>query len=158
MIGGSVNVAARGKIANDFRNHPTSAVLIVSSVASAGLNLQEADILIIMVSCPCEVCLLFVVDCRAQDPTWSAQDEAQLRGRIWRHGQTSRTIAYRMVLSSSADVIMFSIAGPKEVALTGFTGDSSLMRKYSVAALRSSSDEPSERSPDAAQDSCRRRQ
>lgn len=49
-IDGVVNLTQRDSIVDNFKNTDKSAVLIITSVGATGLNLQEADILIILVS------------------------------------------------------------------------------------------------------------
>ncbi|EJD44798.1 hypothetical protein AURDEDRAFT_125089 [Auricularia subglabra TFB-10046 SS5] len=104
-IDGSRRADQRADTLQSWREDPQGAVLIISAVGSAGLNLQEADVLIIL------------------DPTWSSSDTAQLEGRIRRKGQQSRTIVYELKTENSADTVIYAIGEPKKDINNMFLGN-----------------------------------
>ena len=50
---------------------------------------------------------------RLQDTLWSAQDDAQLIGRLWRRLQTKRVHVYRLIALGSPDVFLNNISFDK---------------------------------------------
>ncbi|EJD34499.1 hypothetical protein AURDEDRAFT_176446 [Auricularia subglabra TFB-10046 SS5] len=104
-IDGGGRMDKRAGALDAWRKLAQSAVLIISAVGSAGLNLQEADVMILL------------------DPTWSSSDDAQLEGRISRTGQKSFTITYKILLKGSGDSYIRNLADPKEVINAAFLGN-----------------------------------
>ena len=49
VINGTVDVQTRDEAVHDFRNNPTDRLLLLSRVASVGLNLTMADVVIFYV-------------------------------------------------------------------------------------------------------------
>ncbi|KAG1719073.1 hypothetical protein EDB19DRAFT_1576764, partial [Suillus lakei] len=88
------------KIQNSGRDGPR--VLIISNVGLTGLNLPCANILIIV------------------DSLWSATDEGQLIGRIYRPPQQRLSI-YRIIAANTQDVFLNNISFSKAAILDAFT-------------------------------------
>ncbi|EJD35404.1 hypothetical protein AURDEDRAFT_130637 [Auricularia subglabra TFB-10046 SS5] len=118
-IDGSRRADQRADTLQSWRDDVQGAVLIISAVGSAGLNLQEADVLIIL------------------DPTWSSSDTAQLEGRIRRKGQQSRTIVYELKTENSADTVIYAIGEPKKDINDMFLGnkDIATVRRLSMGDI-----------------------
>ncbi|EJD37436.1 hypothetical protein AURDEDRAFT_129480 [Auricularia subglabra TFB-10046 SS5] len=103
-IDGQTKLDRRATTLDEWLAHDGPCVLIITTIGTAGLNLQNADILIIL------------------DPTWSGSDAAQLAGRIYRKGQKSRTLVYNIVVRKSADVLIRAISSPKKFINDAFLG------------------------------------
>ncbi|TFK77707.1 hypothetical protein K466DRAFT_508186, partial [Polyporus arcularius HHB13444] len=86
-------------------------VLILSNVGLTGLNIAEANILIIL------------------DNTWSRQEDAQLVGRVWRLPQTKDVIVYRMILKTLTDIFLNILSFTKAQILMAFLETSDNMSK-----------------------------
>ncbi|KAG6839498.1 hypothetical protein C0991_002138, partial [Blastosporella zonata] len=97
LINGKVPVANRDKVVKDFYEdlHPAR-VLLISSVASAGINLSCADVVIFF------------------DQPWSAQEERQIRGRAWRQPQSKTVKIIHLLAAESADLVMNAVAREKK--------------------------------------------
>ncbi len=103
-------------------------VLILSNVGLTGLNIAEANILIILVSSAFadRLWLLMLV----QDNTWSRQEDAQLVGRVWRLPQTKDVIVYRMILKTLTDIFLNILSFTKAQILMAFLETSDNMSKF----------------------------
>jgi SNF2 family DNA or RNA helicase len=56
-----------------------------------------------------------------QDTLWSAQEDRQLIGRLWRNGQDKIVIVYRVIALGTTDVLLNNIAFDKEAIMDAFT-------------------------------------
>ncbi|EPS92475.1 hypothetical protein FOMPIDRAFT_1137725, partial [Fomitopsis schrenkii] len=86
-------------------------VLLMSSVGTIGLNLTFAHIIIFL------------------DTLWSAQEDSQTIGRVWRKGQTRRVIVYRPIVLGTSDVFLNSLAFSKELMHLAFVNAPRGVRK-----------------------------
>ncbi|KAI0748986.1 P-loop containing nucleoside triphosphate hydrolase protein [Irpex lacteus] len=96
-IDGTKTLRERAEELARFRESPNFEVLFVSSVGTTGLNLECANILIIL------------------DVLWSKQDDTQLIGRLQRRGQTKLVIVYRLLIKDSPDVFLNDISFNKSI-------------------------------------------
>lgn len=71
----------------------------------------------------------------AQDTLWSALDDEQLRGRIYRYPQKKTVHFYRLVARGTPDVFLNNIAFDKGMLHQAFVGIDSHSRRYTVVAL-----------------------
>ncbi|KAI0091818.1 P-loop containing nucleoside triphosphate hydrolase protein, partial [Irpex rosettiformis] len=94
-IHGGKTPKMRAKTLKAFREAKTAAVLLVSIVGIAGLNLDCANIMIIA------------------DLLWSKQDELQLIGRVWRRPQPKHVIVYRLIALGSPDQFLSDLSWGK---------------------------------------------
>ncbi|KAI6162766.1 P-loop containing nucleoside triphosphate hydrolase protein, partial [Pisolithus thermaeus] len=104
---GKISPAKRKSVLNEFRSstHDTgSRVLILSLVGMVGLNLACANIMIIA------------------DTLWSALEDEQLRGRIYRYPQQKVVLFYRLVARGTPDVFLNNIAFDKGNLHKAFVG------------------------------------
>lgn len=103
-------------------------MLILSTVGAVGLNLASANIMIIVVR------MAFVVrhytDALCQDTLWSALDDEQLRGRIYRFPQQKIVRFYRLVARGTPDVFLNNIAFDKGMLHNAFIGINDNSRTY----------------------------
>ncbi|KAG2336736.1 P-loop containing nucleoside triphosphate hydrolase protein [Suillus weaverae] len=106
QIHGKLSTSARTDIIAKFKNSTQDGprVLIISNVGLTGLNLPCANILIIV------------------DSLWSATDEGQLIGRIYRPPQPKIVHIYRIVAADTQDVFLNNISFSKAAILDAFTG------------------------------------
>ncbi|TFK17447.1 hypothetical protein FA15DRAFT_605046 [Coprinopsis marcescibilis] len=111
-ISGKTGYDQRAAVVNKFDNDPDSRVLIFSKVGSTGLNLTRASVIIFL------------------DQPWSAQDEAQSRGRPHRQGQKRPVWAYHLLAMDTADPILSALAAGKKDLL-----DSFILSKSSLGML-----------------------
>ncbi|PCH38799.1 hypothetical protein WOLCODRAFT_84760, partial [Wolfiporia cocos MD-104 SS10] len=86
-------------------------VLIMSGAGAVGLNIAFANILIIM------------------DTLWSAQEDAQLIGRVWRHPQPKLVEVYRLIAAGTPDVFLNNISFDKGYMHGSFANTSETLRK-----------------------------
>ncbi|KAH9926072.1 P-loop containing nucleoside triphosphate hydrolase protein, partial [Amylocystis lapponica] len=84
-------------------------VLVMSGVGMVGLNIAFANILIII------------------DTLWSAQQDSQLIGRIWRQPQPKLVHVYRLIGRNTSDVFLNNISFDKSVMHDAFMGSSQSM-------------------------------
>ncbi|KAF8422282.1 P-loop containing nucleoside triphosphate hydrolase protein [Boletus edulis BED1] len=101
---GAMSIKQRQAALNSFRkstrNHGDR-VLILSAVGLVGLNLACANIMIMV------------------DTTWSAMDDEQLKGRIFRYPQQKQVHFYRLIALNTPDVFLNNIAfGKARMMLT----------------------------------------
>ncbi|TFK17541.1 hypothetical protein FA15DRAFT_734316 [Coprinopsis marcescibilis] len=121
-ITGKNGYDARAASINKFNSDPESRVLIFSKVGATGLNLTRASVIIFL------------------DQPWSAQDEAQIRGRPHRQGQTLDVWAYHLLATDTADPILAALAAGKKDMLDTFVkskasrGASVFHRHYCLGA------------------------
>ncbi|KIN92842.1 hypothetical protein M404DRAFT_172474 [Pisolithus tinctorius Marx 270] len=117
---GKLSPAKRKSVLNEFRRSTREAgarVLILSMVGMVGLNLACANIMIIA------------------DTLWSALEDEQLRGRIYRYPQQKRVHFYRLVARGTPDVFLNNIAFDKGNLHKAFVGMDDQSRKYSMILL-----------------------
>ncbi|KZV78119.1 hypothetical protein EXIGLDRAFT_692516, partial [Exidia glandulosa HHB12029] len=102
---GSLTADARRKCLSAFHSATGTAILIMTSVGVTGLNLQDADVMVLL------------------DANWSGSFDTQLVGRVYRQGQVCRTICYRLISMYTADYAIILIGLPKELANSAVLGD-----------------------------------
>lgn len=94
----------------------------MTEVGLVGLNLDMANIIIIMARIfyrlTASVCSHLIV----QDPCWSKQQDLQLTGRLNRHPQDKVVLIYRIVAHNSTDVYLNKIAHDKGIMQRFFLG------------------------------------
>ncbi|KAG1894055.1 P-loop containing nucleoside triphosphate hydrolase protein [Suillus fuscotomentosus] len=112
QIHGKLSASARTDIIAQFKSSRRDGprVLIISNVGLTGLNLPCANILIIV------------------DSLWSATDEGQLIGRIYRPPQPKTVHVYRIVAADTQDVFLNNISFSKAAILDAFTGATPSLR------------------------------
>ncbi|EED77778.1 predicted protein [Postia placenta Mad-698-R] len=86
-------------------------VLILSNVGAVGFNIACANILIII------------------DTLWSAQDDSQLIGRLWRQRQLKLVHVYRLIARNTSDVFLNNISFDKSIMHNAFMGSSRALRR-----------------------------
>ncbi|KAI6116603.1 P-loop containing nucleoside triphosphate hydrolase protein [Pisolithus croceorrhizus] len=104
---GKIGPPKRKSVLNEFRSSTRDAgarVLILSQVGMVGLNLACANIMIIA------------------DTLWSALEDEQLRGRIYRYPQQKEVLFYRLVARGTPDVFLNNIAFDKGNLHKAFVG------------------------------------
>ncbi|KIK23571.1 hypothetical protein PISMIDRAFT_100380 [Pisolithus microcarpus 441] len=112
---GRIGPAKRKSVLNEFRSSTRDAgarVLILSQVGMVGLNLACANVMIIA------------------DTLWSALEDEQLRGRIYRYPQQKEVLFYRLVARGMPDVFLNNIAFDKGNLHKAFIGMDEQSRKY----------------------------
>ncbi|RXW12331.1 hypothetical protein EST38_g13525, partial [Candolleomyces aberdarensis] len=92
----------RAKIVQRFNKDPKCRVLIFSKVGSTGLNLTRASFILFL------------------DQPWSAQDERQITGRVWRQRQRRPVTAIHLLAAETADITLSSLAQGKKEMLDAF--------------------------------------
>lgn len=117
----------RGKILENFRSPAGGRVLLLSNVGATGLNLDIANILIVIVS-PSSILTIFIFDV-GKDTLWSAQDDSQLCGRVVRYPQPKHVHIYRLIAKNTSDVFLNNNSFGKEAIQQAFLGASPRMRK-----------------------------
>ncbi|EMD33391.1 hypothetical protein CERSUDRAFT_98506 [Gelatoporia subvermispora B] len=112
LTGDTSNQDIYTEILNKFkqarRDEPR--VLLMSMVGLVGLNIADANMLIIM------------------DTLWSAQEDTQLVGHMWRHSQPKDIDVYCIDSKDTHDIFLNTISLSK-VVIQGFTGTLSRLRK-----------------------------
>ncbi|KIJ57574.1 hypothetical protein HYDPIDRAFT_104092 [Hydnomerulius pinastri MD-312] len=117
-LNGSIPVNRRNQVLDEFRTSTRdkgSRVLILSNVGTVGLNLACANIMVIV------------------DTLWSAQDDEQLRGRIYRFPQSKTVHIYRLIALGTPDVFLNTISFDKGQMHQAFVGSYEEIRKYIVS-------------------------
>ncbi|CCM06752.1 uncharacterized protein FIBRA_09049 [Fibroporia radiculosa] len=111
-VTGNVTVSQRAKRIQQFKDggRADPRVLILLGVGLVGLNLACANILIMM------------------DTLWSAQEDSQLIGRVWRHPQPKQVHVYRLIAWNTPDVFLNRISFDKATMMKAFTGMPGPMR------------------------------
>ncbi|KAG1763002.1 P-loop containing nucleoside triphosphate hydrolase protein [Suillus placidus] len=133
---GKLSMSARTDIISQFKSSGRDGprVLIMSNIGLTGLNLPCANILIIVVSIrfsstlPPIPWLFFPMLMQLQDSLWSATDEGQLIGRIYRPPQPKTVHIYRIVAADTQDVFLNNISFSKAAILDAFTGATPSLR------------------------------
>ena len=95
-------------------------VLLMSSVGIVGLNLTCAHIVIFLVSAQLCIPSALSIMISLQDTLWSAQEDSQTIGRVWRKGQQRRVLVYRLIVLGTSDVFLNSLAFSKELMHLAF--------------------------------------
>lgn len=66
-----------------------------------------------------------------KDGCWSAQEDKQLQGRVWRIGQRSHVVIYRILILQTADISLNVIASDKAIMQSAVLGDNqTILRMY----------------------------
>ncbi|KAJ7934060.1 P-loop containing nucleoside triphosphate hydrolase protein [Mycena leptocephala] len=84
-----------GNAVEQFNDPAGPRIMIISGVGMSGLNLPVANILIMI------------------DTLWSAQEDRQLIGRIWRQPQPKTVLVYRLIAKNTPDVFLNNISFDK---------------------------------------------
>ena len=100
------------KVRRRFEKDPRCMVLVASDVASEGLNLQVANILI------------------NYEITWSPVKLEQRAGRVWRLGQTKKVDVYTILLTAEIDSDALSIVYKKLLELDKATKARPIIGEY----------------------------
>jgi hypothetical protein len=111
VVDGKVLPAKRAEILRDFRRSKKPEVLLLSQVGLTGLNLDCANILVILVST--EVVGQRYVN-SVQDVLWSGLDDRQLVGRLHRQPQEKQVYVYRLLSMRTPDMILSRISVGKQ--------------------------------------------
>ncbi|KAH9841961.1 P-loop containing nucleoside triphosphate hydrolase protein, partial [Rhodofomes roseus] len=114
VLNGDVPANKRPLIIDQFKNggRDDPRVLVMSSVGITGLNLPEASILIFL------------------DTTWSALEDAQMTGRLWRLGQLKDVWVYRLLCLKTPDVYLNIMSYDKWIMHSAFVKADPRTRKY----------------------------
>ena len=128
-VNGSKSVNSRATYLDKFRTstRDDKRVCLLSQVGTEGLNISEANILIILVHFFLRAQLLRVADSllrSIQDTMWSRQEDTQLIGRVWRLPQDKNVIVYRLMMKDSTDILLNVISFTKMQLLQAFTSAS----------------------------------
>jgi SNF2 family DNA or RNA helicase len=118
-INGTMTYDQRAKVVGRFKTDPLSRVLILSKVGTVGLNLTEADTIILLVSRLRSHPGVTIAN-PMQDQQWSYADENQAIGRIHRQGQTRPVTAYHILASGTVDYFVASLARGKAIVSEAF--------------------------------------
>ncbi|KAA1479710.1 hypothetical protein DENSPDRAFT_750710, partial [Dentipellis sp. KUC8613] len=104
-MSGSQSMAIRASILRQFTQSGRDGirVLILSGVGTVGLNIAEANILIIV------------------DVMWSVLSEQQLIGRLWRHPQKKTVLVYRLFGEGTPDTLINTLSVEKGQLADAFT-------------------------------------
>ncbi|CAK5282449.1 unnamed protein product [Mycena citricolor] len=104
-INGSVTktVKARQAVIDRFRDGDYHVLLATYNVASVGLELQMANVII------------------AADVDWSAISQAQTLGRVYRQGQEKKCFFFQLVAEHTIDFVLAAISLRKSSLLHDFT-------------------------------------
>ncbi|KIP01229.1 hypothetical protein PHLGIDRAFT_123540, partial [Phlebiopsis gigantea 11061_1 CR5-6] len=132
VLHGGHTVTQRAKTLKSFRESTQPAVLVMSQVGIAGLNLDCASILIIV------------------DVLWSALEDRQLQGRLNRRPQSKQVIVYRLIAWATPDVILNNISFTKEKMMAAFEMAGPELSKVIAAANGVSDSEIKEAEEDSA--------
>ncbi|KAI6137600.1 P-loop containing nucleoside triphosphate hydrolase protein [Pisolithus tinctorius] len=106
-LNGTMSLKKRQAALDDFRTSTRTKghrVLIISNVGMVGLNLACANVMVIV------------------DATWSALDDEQLRGRIFRYPQQKQVHIYRLIALGTPDVFLNNISFDKGQLHSAFVG------------------------------------
>lgn len=139
-LNGRTPLNKRKSVLEEFRastREAGSRVLILSMVGMVGLNLACANVMIIAVSASLHFFTLNLksqISCidSVQDTLWSALDDEQLRGRIYRYPQQKTVQFYRLVARGTPDVFLNNIAFDKGMLHQAFVGIDSHSRKFTL--------------------------
>ena len=117
-----MTLSQRKAVIEEFRQSGLDGprVLLMSPVGIVGLNLDCANILIMIVSA-LNSCLNTVIDSNIfKDSCWSAQEDHQLIGRLWRWPQSKDVIVYRLIVLDTPDVFLNNLSFDKGAMLSQF--------------------------------------
>ncbi|CCM06798.1 uncharacterized protein FIBRA_09098 [Fibroporia radiculosa] len=111
-VTGNVTMSQWAKRIQQFKDsgYADLCVLIFSGIGLVGLNLVCTNILIMM------------------DTLWSAQEDSQLIGRVWRHPQPKQVHVYRLIAWNTPDMFLNRISFDKATMMKAFTGMPGPMR------------------------------
>ncbi|PSR82818.1 hypothetical protein PHLCEN_2v5964 [Hermanssonia centrifuga] len=111
-ITGAAPMAQRTNTLSTFRasGRDGPRVLIISQVGSVGLNIEFANVLVLLDSC------------------WSAVEDLQTIGRLHRVPQSKQVLVYRPLLKGSADGWLFQNSHDKASVADAFTQSSERLR------------------------------
>ncbi|EIW79437.1 hypothetical protein CONPUDRAFT_73886 [Coniophora puteana RWD-64-598 SS2] len=111
---GEVDVKDRAPVLDEFRaaGRDGPRVLILSGAGMFGLNLADANIMIMADTC------------------WSAQDDEQLRGRIYRRPQNKIVQVYRLIALHTPDVFLNTICFGKAKMHAAFVNAPTVIQNY----------------------------
>lgn len=70
-----------------------------------------------------------------KDTLWSAQEDGQLIGRIWRQPQPKQVHVYRLIAQGTSDVFLNNISFDKSIMHQTFMGVSPAIRKCKLHLL-----------------------
>ncbi|KAK7440780.1 hypothetical protein VKT23_016856 [Stygiomarasmius scandens] len=107
---GEVTPKKRAETVRQFQRPDGPRVMIISQVGSVGLNLDFANIMIVL------------------DTLWSAQEYNQLVGRIHRYPQVKPVIVYRLVAANSPDVFLNNLSMDKGMIQEAFVTSSEKLK------------------------------
>jgi SNF2 family DNA or RNA helicase len=108
-----------------FRESPQSEVLFMSNVGITGINLDCANIMIILVSSLSILIYTYNDLFMNKDVLWSKQDDMQLVGRVWRNPQAKQVYVYRLIAMDSPDELLSQLSFSKAVMHESFMGSDS---------------------------------
>jgi hypothetical protein len=111
VIDGKVLLAKRAEIFRDFRWSKKPEVLLLSQVGLTGLNLDCANILVILVSI--NIITQHLINF-AQNVLWSGLDNCQLVGRLHRQPQEKQVYVYQLLSMCTPDMILSRISVGKQ--------------------------------------------
>ncbi|KAI0348718.1 hypothetical protein OH77DRAFT_1416039, partial [Trametes cingulata] len=111
-INGSLSLQRRAAVLKEFRLSQDTFVLLLSNVGTVGLNIAFANIVIVV------------------DNLWSAQENEQLIGRVWRHPQKKRVIVYYLIAENTSDVFLNTISRDKGMMQNAFMNIPTELSKY----------------------------
>lgn len=89
-------------------------VLLFSSVGATGLNMAEANRLI------------------HYDSNWSAVEQDQINGRVWRFGQKHEVEIYHLLALDTADIAMHTLANDKHSLVAGLLTKEGMPSKFLI--------------------------
>lgn len=124
----------RGRVLENFRSATGGRVLLLSNVGATGLNLDIANILVVIVSSSFILTIQLNIDV-AKDTLWSAQDDSQLCGRVVRYPQPKHVHIYRLIAKNTSDVFLNNNSFGKEAIQQAFLGASPGMRECSCTLI-----------------------
>lgn len=110
----------------------TARVMLLSNVGTTGLNLDFANVLIIIVS-HLVLTLTLATNARSQDALWSVMEDLQLQGRLKRYPQSKQCEIYRLIGARTADEVINKLSTGKGVIHELFTGAPLAFRKQRVS-------------------------
>lgn len=120
---GSMTEKAKALSLANFKSEEpgTARVMLLSNVGTTGLNLDFANVLIIIVR---NFILTFnlKLNSRCQDALWSVMEDLQLQGRLKRYPQNKQCEIYRLIGARTADEVINKLSTGKGVIHELFTG------------------------------------
>ncbi|KAJ7924760.1 P-loop containing nucleoside triphosphate hydrolase protein, partial [Mycena leptocephala] len=110
-LNGLMTIADRKNAVEQFNDPAGPRIMIMSGVGMTGLNLPVANILIMI------------------DTLWSAQEDRQLIGRIWRQPQPKTVLVYQLMAKNTPDVSLNNISFDKLAMHEAFARATPSMRE-----------------------------